>query len=53
MRRCWLRAKCGGFVPGSVVGHRAFDGEKSPIVVGDDEVERRGAIGVGHGLFYS
>ena len=41
----------GGFVPGPVVGHRAFDGEHAAVVVGDDEVERLGGIGVGHGPF--
>ena len=37
----------GGFVPGPVVGHRAFDGEKAPVVVGDDEEERQRGIGLG------
>ena len=39
----------GGFVPGPVVGHRAFDGEHAAVVVGDDEVEWLGGIGLGHG----
>ena len=30
-----------GRSPGVIVGHRAFDGERAAIVVGDDQVEGR------------
>jgi hypothetical protein len=33
----------GGVVPRSVIGHRPFDGEHAPVMVGDDEIE--GAVG--------
>ena len=42
----------GGVVPRSVIGHRPFDGEHAPVVVGDDEVEWGGRLGwfiIGHG----
>jgi hypothetical protein len=40
----------GGVVPWPVVGHRAFDREEAPVMVGDDEEERLGRSVVGHGV---
>jgi hypothetical protein len=42
----------GSFVPGPVVGHRAFDREDSLIMVGDDQEERFIRFRVGHGVSY-
>jgi hypothetical protein len=39
----------GSIVPRPIVGHRAFNAKGSPIMVGDNEEERRRGIGVGRG----
>ena len=38
--------RLGGSFPGPVVGHRAFDREDAAVVVGDDQEERLGRVGV-------
>jgi hypothetical protein len=45
-----IAGKPRGDNPGSVVGHRTFDGEHAAIVIGDDEEKRGGWLG-GHGEF--
>jgi hypothetical protein len=40
---------CSG-LPWPIVDHWPFDGERAAIVVGDDQVEGRGRIGLGHAL---
>lgn len=39
----------GGRLPRLILGHRPFDREEAPIVVGDDQEERSGLARVGHG----
>ena len=38
--------KLGGGFPGPIVGHRTFDREDAAVVVGDDQEERLGRVGV-------
>jgi hypothetical protein len=38
--------KLGGGFPGPIVGHRTFDREDAAVVVGDDQEERLGWVGV-------
>jgi hypothetical protein len=51
MCRCCLAGVAGGGVPRAVVGHRAFDGEEAPVMVGDDQEERFAGSALGHGMF--
>jgi hypothetical protein len=40
--------KLGGGFSGSNVGHWTFDREDAAVMVGDDQEERLGRVGVGH-----
>jgi hypothetical protein len=39
-----------GQIPGAVIGHRTLDRKHAAIVIGYDQEERFGRIGVGHGV---
>jgi hypothetical protein len=41
----------GGVVPCPIIGHRAFNGEEAPVIVGNDEEIRLGRAVVGHRIF--
>jgi hypothetical protein len=46
MRCSVATGKLGGGFPGPIVGHRTFDREDAAVVVGDDQDERLGWVGV-------